>query len=496
MAGMEFEKVLSVGETGIAGLKVVELAVHGDERGWFKENWQRAKMTALGVPDLRVVQNNISYNDRRGVTRGVHAEPWDKFVSVARGSVFGAWVDLREGSATYGRTFTCILDPSRAIYVPRGVGNSFQALEDGTAYTYLVDAHWSAELKSTYTFVNLADPALGIDWPIPLSEATVSEADLAHPMLKDVVPMAPRRTLVTGCNGQLGRAVRALAEERGLSAWFDFCDVDSFDMSDPGAYSEYDWPLYGTVINCGAYTAVDGAETPEGRAAAWRANAMGPALLARTCSEHGITLVHVSSDYVFDGTAEVHDEDEPFSPLSVYGQTKAAGDIAVAGCPRHYIVRSSWVVGDGRNFVGTMKGLSDRVADPADPLECVTVVDDQLGRLTFTRDMAEGIFHLLGYREADAEPSEPAPHGTYDLTGSGPVESWAQIAARVFDLANGNGGAVAPVSTAEYYASAGGPVAPRPEHSALDLSKIRAAGYAPRDWTESLSEYLEHLCSR
>ena len=496
MADIAFEKDLAVIETGIAGLKVVELAVHGDERGWFKENWQRAKMTALGVPDLRVVQNNISYNDSRGVTRGVHAEPWDKFVSVARGSVFGAWVDLREGSATYGRTFTCTLDPSRAIYVPRGVGNSFQALEDGTAYTYLVDAHWSAELKSTYTFVNLADPALGIDWPIPLSEATVSEADLAHPMLKDVVPMAPRRTLVTGCNGQLGRAVRALAEERGLSAWFDFCDVDSFDMSDPGAYSEYDWPLYGTVINCGAYTAVDGAETPEGRAAAWRANAMGPALLSRTCSEHGITLVHVSSDYVFDGTAEVHDEDEPFSPLSVYGQTKAAGDIAVAGCPRHYIVRSSWVVGDGRNFVGTMKSLSDRVADSADALDKVTVVDDQLGRLTFTRDMAEGIFHLLGYREADAEPSEPAPHGTYDLTGSGPVESWAQIAARVFDLANGNGERVIPVSTAEYYASAGGPVAPRPEHSALDLSKIRAAGYAPRDWTESLSEYLEHLCSR
>ena len=493
---MEFEKVLSVGETGIAGLKVVDLAVHGDSRGWFKENWQRAKMTALGVPDLRVVQNNISYNDSRGVTRGVHAEPWDKFVSVACGSVFGAWVDLREGSATYGRTFTCTLDPSRAIYVPRGVGNSFQALEDGTAYTYLVDAHWSAELKSTYTFVNLADPELGIEWPIPLDEATVSEADLNHPMLADVVPMAPKRTLVTGCNGQLGRAVRALAEERGLSAWFDFCDVDSFDMSDPGAYSEYDWPLYGTVINCGAYTAVDGAETPEGRAAAWRANAMGPALLARTCSEHGITLVHVSSDYVFDGTAEVHDEDEPFSPLSVYGQTKAAGDIAVAGCPRHYIVRSSWVVGDGRNFVGTMKGLSDRCADPGDALDRVTVVDDQLGRLTFTRDMAEGILWLLGYRLGDVEPSSPAPHGAYDLTGSGPVESWAQIAARVFDLANGNGERVVPVSTAEYYASAGGPVAPRPEHSALDLSKIRAAGYAPRDWTESLSEYLEHLCSR
>ncbi len=287
MADIAFEKDLSVAETGIEGLKVVDLAVHGDSRGWFKENWQRAKMTALGIPDLRVVQNNISYNDSRGVTRGIHAEPWDKFISVARGSVFGAWVDLREGSATYGKVFTCTLDPSKAIYVPRGVGNSFQALEDGTAYTYLVDAHWSLELKRTYTFVNLADPELAIEWPIPLAEATVSEADLNHPMLKDVVPMAPKRTLVTGCNGQLGHAVRALAEERGVAKDFDFCDIDTFDMSDPDAYAQYDWSLYGTVINCGAYTAVDRAETPEGRVAAWKANATGPALLARTCAGTG-----------------------------------------------------------------------------------------------------------------------------------------------------------------------------------------------------------------
>ena len=129
---------------------------------------------------------------------------------MARGRVFGAWVDLREGSATYGKVHTCTLDPSRAICVPRGVGNSFQALEDGTAYTYLVDAHWSLELKRTYIFVNLADPELNIQWTIPLDEATVSEADLSHSYLKDVVPMAPKRTLVTGCNGQLGRAVRAL----------------------------------------------------------------------------------------------------------------------------------------------------------------------------------------------------------------------------------------------------------------------------------------------
>ena len=486
MAEIEFEKALAAETTNIPGMLVFDLPVHGDARGWFKENWQRAKQVELGLPDLGPVQNNISFNAQRGVTRGVHAEPWDKYISVATGSVFGAWVDLRPGKS-FGEVFTCVVDPGKAIYVPRGVGNSFQALEDGTAYTYLVNAHWSAELKGTYTFVNLADPALGIEWPIPLSEAVVSEADKHHPVLKDALPMAPRRTLVTGCDGQLGRAVRALAEERGLAPWFDFCDIDTFDMSDPAAYGKCDWPLYGAVINCGAYTAVDRAETPEGRVAAWRANATGPALLARTCAEHGIALVHVSSDYVFDGTAEVHAEDEPFSPLSVYGQSKAAGDLAVAGCPRHYIVRSSWVIGEGRNFVRTMKGLSDRVADPADALERVAVVDDQYGRLTFTRDMAEGILWLLGYREGDVEPSSPAPHGTYNLTGSGPVESWAQIAARVFELANGNGERVVPVTTAEYYASAEGPIAPRPEHSALDLAKIRGIGFTPYDWIENLS---------
>ena len=478
---IEYEKELKVTETGIPGLKVIDLAVHGDARGWFKENWQRVKMTGLGLPDTRWVQNNISFNDKRGSTRGIHAEPWDKFISVATGSVFGAWVDLRAGSETYGRVYTCVLDPSRAIYVPRGVGNSYQALEDGTAYAYLVDAHWSLEQKRTYTFVNLADPDLAIEWPIPLGECEISDADKHHPFLQDVTPMLPKRTLVTGCNGQLGRAVRALAEERGMSETFDFTDVGEFDFSDPAQYGKIDWPLYGTVINCGAYTAVDRAETQEGRVAAWRANAAGPALLSKVCAENGITLVHISSDYVFDGTKEVHTEDEPLSPLSVYGQSKAAGDLAVSTCPQHYILRSSWVVGDGNNFVRTMARLSDRCADPDDGLDEVTVVDDQVGRLTFTGDMAGAIFHLL---------ESEAPYGTYNLTCSGDPASWADIAREVFDLRNGNGAAVRPVSTAEYYAAAEGPVAPRPRFSTLELSKLIAAGGRPSQWQSRLEEYL------
>ena len=474
---MDFEKDLRAVETNIPGLVVFDLPVHGDNRGWFKENWQRAKQTALGLPDFGPVQNNISFNAKKGVTRGIHAEPWDKYISIAAGSVFGAWVDLRPGES-FGQVYTTILDPSKAIYVPRGVGNSFQALEDGTVYTYLVNAHWSLEQKRTYTFVNLADPELNIQWPIPLEDSERSEADLHHPMLRDAKPMAPRRTMVTGCNGQLGHAIRDYVESHGLEG-FEFNDIDTFDFSDPAQYDQFDWSLYGTIINAGAYTAVDRAETPEGRALAWKANAQGPALLARVAREHNITLVHVSSDYVFDGTRELHDETESFAPLGVYGQSKAAGDIAVANAPRHYILRSSWVIGEGHNFVKTMMGLSGRVAKGELPK--VTVVDDQYGRLTFTRDMAEAIFHLLG---------SDAAYGTYDLTGSGAVRSWADIARGVFDLANGNGEKVEPISTAEYFANAKNPVSPRPTYSALDLTKIEATGLKVPDWEESLKAYV------
>lgn len=492
---MEYGKELRVEKTTIPGLLLVDLTVHGDTRGWFKENWQRVKMCGIGVPDHRWVQNNVSYNAERGVVRGIHAEPWDKWISVAVGSVFGAWVDLRMGSDTYGEVFTAVLDPGKAIYVPRGVGNSFQCLEDGTAYTYLVDAHWAAELKPSYTFVNVADPELAIPWPIPLSECELSEADKSHPMLSDVTPMLPKRTLVTGANGQLGKAMRTEADARGFTT-FDYTDIDEFDFSNPDDYAKIDWSLYGTVINCGAYTAVDAAETSEGRVVAWRANAFGPAQLARVCAEHGITLVHVSSDYVFDGTSECHEESEGYGPLGVYGQTKAAGDLAVEQCPAHYIVRSSWVIGEGKNFVKTMAALSDRVANPNDALSRVTVVDDQVGRLTFTDDMARGILWLLGYRTDSVAPSEPAPYGTYNLTGSGRSVSWHEVAKLVFELRNGNGDSVVAVSTDDYYASAQGPIAPRPHYSTLALKKLQMAGFTPADWENKLKDYMSTLPSR
>jgi dTDP-4-dehydrorhamnose 3,5-epimerase len=177
---------LAVHESPIPGLFVVDLVLHGDNRGWFKENYQREKLEALGLPHFEIVQNNFSFNAEVGVTRGLHAEPWEKFISLANGRVFGAWVDLRKGDS-FGTVFTTEITPEKAIFVPRGVANGYQALGSNITYTYLVNEHWSPESK--YAAVNLFDPALGIEWPIAQDQSIVSEKDLANPLLSDVQPM-------------------------------------------------------------------------------------------------------------------------------------------------------------------------------------------------------------------------------------------------------------------------------------------------------------------
>ncbi len=463
---------LAVHETPIPGLLVIDLPVHGDARGWFKENWQREKMIALGLPDFGPVQNNISFNQAEGVTRGIHAEPWDKFISVGTGRVFGAWVDLREGP-TFGQAYWHEITPEVAIFVPRGVGNAFQTVEAPAAYTYLVNDHWSQSAQEQYTFLNLADETVAIPWPIPLEKAELSAKDQAHPRLAEVTPVPPRRTLVVGANGQLGKALAELWADR---ADVDLVGRDRLDIASTESVAAFDFAPYGVIVNAAAMTAVDAAEQPEGRRAAWATNVTGVGRLVEAARAQRALLVHVSSDYVFDGTRQVHEESEALSPLGVYGQTKAAGDELVQTLPQHYVVRTSWVVGAGANFVDTMVKLAERGIAPS-------VVDDQVGRLTFTRDLAAGIDHLIRTRPEA---------GVYNLSCAGEPSSWAGIAAEVFERSGHEASRVTPVSTEAYYADKGGTanIAPRPAHSTLDLAKIQATGFSPRDWREALAEHL------
>ncbi len=374
-------------------------------------------------------------------------------------------INIRDGSPTYGQVFTTELDPTKAIFVPAGVANAYQTLEDDTVYSYLVNDHWSPDAK--YAFVNMADESLGIEWPIPLTESEVSDKDKNHPNLADVTPLKPKKTLVTGANGQLGKALRSEFQDA------EFVTREELDITDPDLLTARRWHDYQTIINAAAYTAVDAAETPEGRKIAWAANAKAVAELSKISTEFGITFVNVSSEYVFDGTATPHDENEAFSPLGVYAQTKAAGDTAASTVPKQYTVRTTWVIGEGNNFVSTMKSLAARDIKPS-------VVNDQIGRLTFAADLAKGIKHLL---------ENHADYGTYNLSNDGKPVSWADIAKKVYEQSGKSVDDVTPVTTAEYYTGKDS-IAPRPLQSTLNLDKIKSTGFVPRDWEQALNEYL------
>jgi dTDP-4-dehydrorhamnose 3,5-epimerase len=199
--------------------------------------------------------------------------------------------------------------------------------------------------------------------------------------------VSPLKTLVLGAGGQLGRALRS---SFGDADAVEFAGREELDLVAADLARVRDWRRYDTVINAAAFTAVDDAETAAGRRAAWATNATAVAALARVAAEHRLTVVHVSSDYVFDGEMDrPYREDDAVCPLGVYGQSKAAGDAIVATVPRHFVVRTSWVIGEGANFVSTMARLARAGASPA-------VVDDQVGRPTFAADLAGAIRHLLG----------------------------------------------------------------------------------------------------
>lgn len=178
-------------QTDIPGLLTFDVTSIADERGWFQEKYHQVKLVAAGLPkDFQVVQNSISYNKSRGVTRGFHAEPWEKYISVVSGKVFVAYVDLRRGES-FGKVISLELDNNKAVFLPRGVANAFQTLENNTYYIYSVNEHWSAEKYDDYVFVNLNDPKLNIAWPIPLAEAIISERDRNHPSLNNIKPIEP-----------------------------------------------------------------------------------------------------------------------------------------------------------------------------------------------------------------------------------------------------------------------------------------------------------------
>lgn len=270
--------------------------------------------------------------------------------------------------------------------------------------------------------------------------------------------------LVVGANGMLGRDLLSLLGERGQGV-----DIDEIDITLPESVLKVIGLLKPeVVINCAAYTDVDGCEGNIETAMA--VNGEGVAYLAMACRDLGALLVQISTDYIFDGgKGTPYVEDDAPCPLSVYGESKLAGEMNAAFCPEHLIVRTQWLYGvHGKNFVETMLRLGAEKDE-------LTVVDDQIGSPTWTVDLARAIIALI----------DSGCRGIYHAANSGYC-SWNGFAEAIFEEAGLNV-SVRPMTTTELNRPAR-----RPLYSTLECSKLAGdTGFRPQAWRDALREYLK-----
>lgn len=277
-----------------------------------------------------------------------------------------------------------------------------------------------------------------------------------------------KKVLITGCNGQLGRALNELLRDSDVEIInTDVSELDICDLEQVRRLLAEKRP--DTIINCAAHTAVDKCETDVENAQ--KINGLGPKNLATAAKEIDAQMVQVSTDYVFSGDADIpYTEEDAPCPQSVYGSTKLEGEQAVTSIlERYYIVRTAWLYGDGNNFVKTML----RLAETRDE---ITVVNDQYGSPTSALELARMILHIVDSGE----------YGIYHGTCEG-IASWYEFACKIFSLAGVNINVV-PVTTEEYPAS----VAKRPAYSVLENKKLNSQGsYRMKQWEDALEEYMD-----
>lgn len=285
-------------------------------------------------------------------------------------------------------------------------------------------------------------------------------------------PAQNLRVLVTGAGGMLGAAV--VEELRSRAHEPIPVTREEFDISDPMAIARLiaaDFGAIDAVINCAAYTAVDRAESEEREA--FEANGMGPAYLGRACMVLSTPLIHLSTDFVFDGTSETpYREEDKTNPLSVYGRSKLEGERALAANPVARVVRTAWLYGQGKCFPRTM-------VEAYRAGKSLRVVADQRGNPTYVPDLARTLVDIL---QANVPP------GIYHATGP-ETTTWHDFATRAIQAATGETPEIIPVTTAEYPTPA-----IRPKNSALADTKLSLWNIEPmRPLDEALADWAENL---
>lgn len=273
--------------------------------------------------------------------------------------------------------------------------------------------------------------------------------------------------LITGANGQLGTELRTLLDAKGISyTATDSKELDITNAEGVNAYFQEHKPEL--VFHCAAYTAVDAAEEEPGKSIDELVNVTGTQNIATAAESVGATLVYISTDYVFDGQNDgMYEEMDKQNPQNEYGRTKSLGEKAVRDTmSKYYIIRTSWVFGKyGKNFVYTMLSLSKTH-------DVLTVVDDQVGRPTWTYTLAQFMLYAVENKIA---------YGTYNLSNDNQA-NWFEFATEILKDTKTE---VEPVSSAEYPQKAH-----RPEHSVLSLEKTKATGFKIPTWQEALKQMM------
>ena len=279
------------------------------------------------------------------------------------------------------------------------------------------------------------------------------------------------KILITGANGLLGHELSSLLKDHTLI----LLSHSQLDISDSESVNkQIDSSSPDIIINSAAYTQVDACETNYDLA--FQSNAIGPKNLAIKCKQLGIPLIHISTDYVFEGNKKKNSplvEDDKLGPKTVYGKTKLEGEKMVQeNCEKYFILRTAWLYGEGKNFVKTMLSLSKKNKE-------LKVVNDQIGSPTYAKDLAKAIKEIIE-KKSDK-------YGIYHVTNKGEV-SWYEFAKKIFEIKNIEI-KVNPCKSEEFPRPA-----PRPHYSVLSNQKWIDAGFTPmRDYEEALNEYLNSL---
>jgi dTDP-4-dehydrorhamnose reductase/dTDP-4-dehydrorhamnose 3,5-epimerase len=461
---------MDITKTKIDDVLILEPRVFGDHRGWFTETYSKTKFQELGI-DIEFVQDNHSMSAQKGTLRGLHFQTnpkaQTKLVRCTKGKILDVAVDLRKGSSTYKQWVGVELseDNKKQLLIPKGFAHGFLTLTDNVEVQYKVDEYYAPECDRSIRF---DDPEIGVDWEI--ENPILSEKDLKAPLLKDSDVDFSLKFMVTGVNGQLGHDVVLKLKEMNIGVVAP--RRDEFDLTNREQVQRYiieEKP--DVIIHCAAYTAVDKAEDESDLC--YSINVEGTRAVAEAAREIDAKVVYVSTDYVFDGLGlEPHSEEKEPNPVNYYGYTKEQGEkIVKVELDNYFIVRTSWVYGkNGNNFVKTMLKLAETRSE-------ISVVSDQIGSPTYSKDLAEFIINLVKTNQ----------YGIYHGVNEGYC-SWYEFAKAIFEKA-GIEIKINPITTEEYPTKAKRPLNSRLLKDNTDKTGIKRLPH----WEDAISRFIEEL---